>query len=48
MFAPALGGWLEVWVGWRVGFLLLSAAGAVTPQSSFTRRPPKAARPIVP
>ncbi|BBK42020.1 Bcr/CflA family drug resistance efflux transporter [Allostella vacuolata] len=30
MFAPAIGGWLEVWVGWRFGFLMLSAFGAIT------------------
>ncbi len=29
MFSPALGGWLEEWVGWRVGFLLLGIAGAI-------------------
>ncbi|MCC7275715.1 MAG: multidrug effflux MFS transporter [Alphaproteobacteria bacterium] len=29
MVAPAMGGWLEVWVGWRYGFVVLSVAGAV-------------------
>ncbi|WP_374440984.1 Bcr/CflA family efflux MFS transporter [Stella sp.] len=37
MFAPALGGWLEVWVGWRVGFLLLGAAGATTLVAAWFR-----------
>ncbi|BBK36714.1 hypothetical protein STAQ_17920 [Allostella sp. ATCC 35155] len=37
MFAPAVGGWLEVYVGWRVGFLLLSAAGAITLVAAWFR-----------
>lgn len=37
MFAPAVGGWLEVYVGWRVGFLLLSAAGAATLLAAWFR-----------
>ncbi|BBK32411.1 hypothetical protein STHU_30450 [Allostella humosa] len=46
MFAPAIGGWLEVWVGWRVGFLLLSALGASTLVSAWFKLNETLAQPV--